>query len=106
MKTSTQILTMSTDYDRDGKIRVHRSQTNTYDSTGNLLTHVHEADNDGDGNIDSRSSALYEYFDGSEYVMGVSHQEIELFSDNSIDFQVEPLSEKLNLPFSISSDVM
>jgi hypothetical protein len=36
--------------------------------------------------------------------MGVSTGELGVFSDNSMDYQVNPLSEQFTLPFSDSSD--
>jgi hypothetical protein len=64
---------------------------------------VYEADYNADGTIDYRVETLYEYLDGSKYVMGVSTGELEVFSDNSIDFQ-NPLSEQFTLLSSNSPD--
>ncbi|MBE9171286.1 hypothetical protein IQ238_28590 [Pleurocapsales cyanobacterium LEGE 06147] len=94
------------DYDADGNINSRFSTTNTYDRRGNILTSVFEYDSDGDGKIDFREETLYEYLNGSKYVIGFSTEELEVFSDNSINSQVDPLSEEFTLPFSVSSDVM
>jgi hypothetical protein len=34
--------------------------------------------------------------------MGVSTGEVEVFADDLIDFQVNPLTEQFNLPFIVS----
>ncbi len=116
MTTPTQIITTNTydqrgnlltdvveyDYDGDGNIDFRDSQTYTYDQRGNLLTGVVENDYDADGTIDFRQEILYEYLNGSEYVIGVSTGEPEVFADNSIDSQVNPLSEQFNLPLTVS----
>jgi hypothetical protein len=71
----------------------------------NGITSVFESDSDGDGLLNYRQETLYEYLDGSESVMGVSTK-LEVFSDRSLDFQVDPLSEDLTLSFSVAADVM
>jgi hypothetical protein len=90
------------DDNADGTIDNRFSTTNTYDQKGNLRTSVSKDDFDGDGTVDSRQETLYEYLNGSQYVIGVSTREIEVLADDSFDVQINPLSEQLNLPFTVS----